>query len=118
MDDESVMGLACVALFGELLGLFALARYASLTDTLLLLHAGTIEIGAAYPQIRLLFGFDELSGFFFSILAFALVICFFFLVEYFEFDSGGASIIWLSSLFSQLVLFFFCTFDLFFLLLL
>lgn len=56
--------------------------------------------------------FDEISGFFFSILAFALVLCFFFLVEYFEYDANTSAIVTLSALFSQAALLYFCVFDL------
>jgi len=56
--------------------------------------------------------FDEVSAFFLSILAFALILCFFFLVEYFEFDAHASSIIFLSALFSQAALLYFSVYDL------
>jgi len=55
---------------------------------------------------------DELSCHFSSILLLALVLCFVFLSEYFEFDLNGVAITLLSALFSQLAFIFFCSFDL------
>jgi hypothetical protein len=62
--------------------------------------------------VGLNFCFDELSGFFVSMLTFALILCFFFLIEYFEFDTGAVTIIFLSALFSQVALLYFVVFDL------
>lgn len=55
---------------------------------------------------------DELSCHFSGILLVALILCFVFLAEYFEFDVNGVSITLLSALFSQLAFIFFCSFDL------
>jgi hypothetical protein len=75
-------------------------------------HFATIEIAFA-PFIALfIIGFDELSSYFFCLLAFALLICFFFLAEYFEYDANASAIITLSAAFSQAVMFYFCSFDL------
>jgi len=81
------------------------------------LHLGTLTAQPASIQLQLIFCFDEVSGFFFSILAFALLVCFFFLVEYFEYDSRAGSIVLLSALFSQAAMLYFCVFDLYLLLL-
>jgi len=54
---------------------------------------------------------DELSCHFSGILLTALILCFVFLSEYFEFDVNGVSIALLSSLFSQLAFVFFATYD-------
>jgi len=55
---------------------------------------------------------DELSCHFSSILLVALVLCFAFLSEYFDFDVNGVAITLMSALFSQLAFVFFCSFDL------
>jgi len=46
-----------------------------------------------------------------AILTFALIFCFFFLAEYFEYDASASSIILLSAMFSQAALLYFCVFD-------
>ncbi len=67
-------------------------------------------------DLSLLLNFDELSAYFLAILLFALLLCFFFLVEYFEYDAGASTIIFLSAAFSQVALLYFCAFDLYMLL--
>ena len=59
----------------------------------------------------LLLGFDQLSSLFCAILFVALLLCFAFLGEYFEYDSGAFDIMLLSALFSQLAFMFFCVRD-------
>lgn len=85
--------------------------WASATDSALYLHVGTLGWGDVAFTPTIAFSFDELSGFFFAILAFALILCFLFLGEYFEYDAGAVSIMTLSALFSQLALGLFCAFD-------
>lgn len=87
--------------------------YYSVTDGILFLDLGTITSASPFLTFNLSLCFDLLSGFFLAILTVALTICFYFLVEYFEYDAGASTIINLSALFSQLALLFFCAFDLF-----
>jgi len=90
--------------------------YIYYTDSIFFLHCGYLLVDTFYVNISLIFCFDELSGFFFGILDFALILCFYFLVEYFEYDSNSTGIILLSSLFSHCALWYFCVFDVFLLL--
>ena len=111
--DEEALGELC--LYGLVMELFlalALANFFGVTDSCLLLDCGAIQ---ALPVLsfQLLFFFDALSGYFLGILTLALIFCFYFLVEYFEYDAGAAMIINLSALFSQAALLFFSAFDLF-----
>jgi NADH:ubiquinone oxidoreductase subunit 5 (subunit L)/multisubunit Na+/H+ antiporter MnhA subunit len=57
--------------------------------------------------------FDAVSSLFTSVLVIALILCFAFLSEYFEYDVYGPTIIFLSSLFSQLAIIFFMSADIF-----
>lgn len=82
------------------------------TDSMFFTDLGAIQFSASSLRVRLLIGYDQLSAFFFGILAFALLVCFFFLVEYFEYDSSAGLVIWLSAAFSQVALLYFCAFDL------
>lgn len=59
----------------------------------------------------ILFMVDDLSMVFIFILFTALLLCFWFLSEYFEYDAYGWSIMLLSASFSQLAFVFFCTYD-------
>lgn len=52
---------------------------------------------------------DELSSHFVLILLTALILCFVFLAEYYEFDSGATTIAVTSAVFSQLAFVFFLT---------
>lgn len=61
----------------------------------------------------LYFIIDKLTICFYGILLFSLIICFFFINQYFEYDSNGKSIVLLSVFFSQLAYFFFSAGDVF-----
>lgn len=65
-----------------------------------------------HVQLPLVFVFDCLSSMFLGILSTALILCFVFLGEYFEYDLSAMSIMQLSALFSQLAILFFCSGDL------
>lgn len=75
--------------------------YIYYTDSIFFLQCGSILLDNFNISIKLIFCFDELSGFFFGILDFALILCFYFLIEYFEYDSNSTGIILLSALFSH-----------------
>ena len=116
--DEEVLADLC--LYGLVVELFLAAfnvSYIHYTDSIFFLHCGSILADTYALGIYVVFCFDELSGFFFGILNFALILCFYFLVEYFEYDSNSSGIILLSSMFSQLAVWYFCVFDLFLLVL-
>lgn len=112
-DDILVGELCLYALLCELAITVSLTNCFTTTDSQLILDCGELFLNFIYLTIQLLFCFDALSGFFFSILTLALVICFYFLVEYFEYDAHATNIILLSALFSQLAFCFFMSFDLF-----
>ena len=111
IDLATLRGLCLGALLLEVLGGLTSLSWVSAVDSALYLHVGVLGWGQAPFSPAVVFTFDELSGFFFCILAFALVLCFLFLGEYFEYDGGSVNIMLLSSLFSQLALWLFCAFD-------
>jgi formate hydrogenlyase subunit 3/multisubunit Na+/H+ antiporter MnhD subunit len=117
LDDETLADLCLYSLGVELFFAIFNVVYIYYTDSIFFLHCGYLLVDTFYVNISLIFCFDELSGFFFGILDFALILCFYFLVEYFEYDSNSTGIILLSSLFSHCALWYFCVFDLFLLLL-
>jgi hypothetical protein len=107
--------VADVCLFGlalETLVASALAQYTHTLDASFFMHLGSLVVQPAAAAFELLFCFDELSGYFLAILTLALLVCFFFLTEYFEYDVAGGGIVTLSALFSQAALLYFCAFDL------
>ena len=104
LDEETLADLCLYSLVVELaLGLFNVT-YIFYTDSIFFLHCGSILPESFFLNVSLVFCFDEVSGFFFSILDFALILCFYFLIEYFEYDSNSVGIILLSSLFSHFAL--------------
>jgi len=113
LDDEITADVCLFGLVFELIYALMLTRYTQITDCVLYVQVGVSFNRMLSPESSLVFCFDEVSGLFFSILTFALIVCFFFLVEYFEYDSNAGSIIFLSALFSQLALMYFCSFDLY-----
>jgi len=96
----------------ELVCASGLVKYAHALDVLFYLQVGTPLAVADLGVVELVFCFDEISGFFLAILTVALILCFFFLIEYFEYDANAGTIVTLSALFSQAALLYFCTFDL------
>lgn len=111
LDDELTADICLVALLVELLGVLFAARYSAVTDAMALAHLGSVRAPWVGLELRCTLAFDEISGVFFGILAAALVVCFFFLAEYFDYDSGAGVIAWLSALFSQVAMLYFCAFD-------
>ena len=84
-----------------------------LVSSINIVYIGNILDYKFLIKIFLVLFFDEISNIFFFILCFSLILCFYFLIEYFEYDFNSTSIILLSSLFSQVALWFFCVYDLF-----
>lgn len=113
LDEETLADLCLYSLVTELILASFNIIYIYYTDSIFFLHCGHILVDVFHTNISLIFCFDELSGFFFSILDFALILCFYFPVEYFEYDSNSTGIILLSSLFSHCALWYFCVYDLF-----
>lgn len=116
-DDALLIDLCFYSLLVELLISSFNLVYIYYCDFIFSLNIGVIFDYKNYIKILLIFFFDEISNLFFFILSFALLLCFYFLIEYFEYDFNGTSIILLSSLFSQVALWFFCVYDLFFIIL-
>jgi NADH-quinone oxidoreductase subunit L len=112
LGERSVLDISWYALVLELVGALLGYGYLYLTECTFFLHLGSVFSYRTPLTLSIVFAFDAISGAFFGILAVALIICFFFLVEYFEYDGGGGSIILLSALFSQVALWYFCSFDL------
>ena len=113
LDEETLADICLYALAVELIVAIFNIVFIHYTDSVFFLHVGSLLPDTFFLHISLLFCFDELSGFFFCILEFALILCFYFLVEYFEYDSNGSGIILLSSVFSHLAIWYFCVFDVF-----
>lgn len=112
LDDEAVGDVCLYGLACELILAMMALSYFGVTDSLLFMDMGVIQSGVAAVTLQLLLCFDALSGFFLGILTVALLVCFYFLLEYFEYDAGSSWIITLSALFSQAALLFFCAYDL------
>jgi hypothetical protein len=112
LDEEIVADVCLLGLLVELLVASGLGQYLQATDMVMYLQGGAAAAQWAVPTVSLALCFDELSAYFTSILTFALILCFFFLVEYFEFDSNALAIIFLSALFSQTALLYFAAYDL------
>lgn len=111
--DDAVIGDVClVGLATELAGVLSLGHYAQAVDCVFFCQLGGIETALPLLTCSLVLGFDELSGYFFSLLALALLVCFIFLAEYFEYDANAGAVTQLSALFSQAALLYFCAFDL------
>ena len=112
LDDELLAEVCLFSLIFELVATLLFSRYIQVTDGVFFLHLGSSSVEAFDLRLAFVLSFDEVSGFFLSILLLALLFCFFFLVEYFEYELRAQAIILLSGLFSQLALLFFCSFDL------
>ena len=113
LDEEISADVCLFGLVVELAASFYFVKYLQATDSIFFLSLGDLFAISIFPEFSLVLCFDEVSGFFFSILSFALLLCFFFLVEYFEYDSNANSIIFLSSLFSQIAMLYFASYDLY-----
>ena len=113
LDTEITADVCLYGLLAELGFSLLCLSYFGATDGFLFVDLGVILTGLPYATVGLSLCFDFLSGFFLGILTLALLVCFYFLVEYFEYDAGASAIINLSALFSQLALLFFSAFDLF-----
>lgn len=111
-DLELAADICLLGLIVELVVSTILVQYVTSVDCIFYFHLGCLFTSSSFPSLSLVLVFDEISGFFLGILCFALIVCFFFLIEYFEYDSRAGSIVLLSSLFSQCALLYFCSYDL------
>jgi NADH:ubiquinone oxidoreductase subunit 5 (subunit L)/multisubunit Na+/H+ antiporter MnhA subunit len=113
LGEDLIVDLGSWALFSEFLLFILYVGCQGAWDVVFVLDLGCLRTVVSTLTINVLFCFDELTGFFMGILIVALSVCFYFLVDYFEFDVNAGSIFALSFLFSQLALTYFCAFDLF-----
>lgn len=113
LGEDLIIDLGSWALLSEFLIFIFCVGYQSSSDVIFILDLGLIQTVVPSLSLNILFCFDELTGLFMGILIVALTICYYFLVDYFEFDAYAGSIFTLSFLFSQLALVYFCSFDLF-----
>lgn len=113
LDDSLLIDICFYSLIVEIVISSFNVVYIYYSDFLFILNVGCLSEYKHFLQISLVFFFDEISNIFFFLLDFALVLCFYFLVEYFEYDFNSTGIILLSSLFSHMALWFFCVYDLF-----
>lgn len=111
LDEELVADLCFLGLLFELLVGSVFTQYVHVTDAVFFLQGGSLFTSWMVPNTSVGFCFDQLSGLFMCVLVFALILCFFFLIEYFEFDSSSGSIFFLSALFSQTALLYFSSND-------
>lgn len=112
LDEELTADVCLFGLLVELCVALVVSKYAHALDALFYLHAGSPVTLPELVHIDFVLCFDELGGYFLAILSFALIVCFFFLIEYFEFDANAGTIVTLSALFSQTALLYFASFDL------
>jgi len=104
VDDLLLIDICFYSLLVEfLLSSFNIV-YIYYCDYIFIFNIGTIFDYKYFFKVSIILFFDEISNFFFFILCFALILCFYFLIEYFEYDFNSTSIILLSSLFSQVAL--------------
>lgn len=112
LDDIAVADTVLWVLILEL-GLAVLGYgFLDTTDTMLVINLGSLSAPSPLPRMELLFTFDELSASLWGVLATALIGCFYFLLEYFDFDAQGGYIALLSAAFSQAALAYFGATDL------
>lgn len=113
IDDSTLIDICLYSLLLELIISSFSLIYIYMSNYTFMLNIGKIFSDNFFFNIYLNFYFDEISNVFFFILDFALIICFYFLIEYYEYDSNSTGIILLSSMFSHTALWFFCVYDLF-----
>jgi NADH:ubiquinone oxidoreductase subunit 5 (subunit L)/multisubunit Na+/H+ antiporter MnhA subunit len=112
LDDTVIADFVLWILLTEL-GLGVLGYgFLDTTDTSLLINLGSISTPSPLPNFSLLLTFDDLSAALWGVLATALIGCFYFLLEYFDFDAQGGYIALLSAAFSQAALAYFGATDL------
>lgn len=112
LDDTVIADLVLWILLVEL-GLGVLGYgFLDTTDTALIINVGTLSTPSPLPSFSLLLTFDDLSAALWGVLATALIGCFYFLLEYFDFDAQGGYIALLSASFSQAALAYFGATDL------
>ena len=112
LDDAAVADAVLWVLLMELiLGVLGYG-FLEATDTALVINLGSISLPGTYPDFNLIFAFDDVSAALWAVLATALVGCFYFLLEYFDFDAQGGYIALLSAAFSQAALAYFGATDL------
>jgi formate hydrogenlyase subunit 3/multisubunit Na+/H+ antiporter MnhD subunit len=112
LDDASVADVVLWVLLSELcLGVLGYG-FLDATDATLVISVGSISTPGTLPAFQLLLAFDDLSAALWGVLATALIGCFYFLLEYFDFDAQGGYIALLSAAFSQAALAYFGATDL------
>jgi formate hydrogenlyase subunit 3/multisubunit Na+/H+ antiporter MnhD subunit len=112
LDDTVIADLVLWILLAELgLGILGYG-FLETTDTALVINVGTLSTPSPQPSFSLLLTFDDLSAALWGVLATALIGCFYFLLEYFDFDAQGGYIALLSASFSQAALAYFGATDL------
>jgi hypothetical protein len=112
LDDVVIAEVVLWVLLTEL-GLGVLGYgFLDATDSSFVLSLGSLATPGALPDFHLLLVFDDLSAALWGVLATALIGCFYFLLEYFDFDAQGGYIALLSAAFSQAALAYFGAMDL------
>lgn len=113
LGDDLVIDFGSWALFGEFIFFVLCVGYVTGSGAVFILDLGVIQTVVPALSISCLFCFDEVSSLFMGLLILALTVCYYFLVDYFEYDVHGGTIFLLSFLFSQLAVLYFSAYDLF-----
>ena len=112
LDDIVIAEMVLWVLLSELvLGVLGYS-FLDTTDSIFVINLGRLLTPGSLPTLHLLFVFDDLSAALWGVLATALIGCFYFLLEYFDFDAQGGYIALLSAAFSQAALAYFGATDL------
>jgi NADH:ubiquinone oxidoreductase subunit 5 (subunit L)/multisubunit Na+/H+ antiporter MnhA subunit len=112
LDDIVIADVVLWVLLSELtLGVLGYG-FLDTTDSTFVISLGQLSTPGSLPTLHLLLAFDDLSAALWGVLATALIGCFYFLLEYFDFDAQGGYIALLSAAFSQAALAYFGATDL------
>jgi formate hydrogenlyase subunit 3/multisubunit Na+/H+ antiporter MnhD subunit len=112
LDDLVIADVVLWVLLNELiLGVLGYG-FLDVTDSTFVIDLGPLATPAPLPTFHLLLAFDDVSAALWGVLATALIGCFYFLLEYFDFDAQGGYIALLSAAFSQAALAYFGATDL------
>ena len=74
LDEEISADVCLFGLVVELSASLFFVKYLQVTDSIFFLSLGDLFAVSVFPEFSLVLCFDEVSGFFFSILSFALLL--------------------------------------------
>ena len=112
LDDDIIIDLCYITILVEFLFSILNVSYIFYTDSIYINFQYSLFNNINLIKFDILFIFDEISSLFYIILLVALSCCFYFLIEYFQYDFNNKSIILLSVFFSNTALMYFISYDL------